>query len=463
MRFRLSCTTFDRMEVESRIKSFISYHQLLPSEAKVLVALSGGADSVALLRILLRLGYRCHAVHCNFHLRGDESNRDECFVTELCSSLQVPCEVIHFDTQNYASQHHLSIEMAARELRYREFERLRQTYGLAVVAVAHHQDDAVETMLLNLIRGAGINGLTGMKVKNGHVVRPLLCISREEVLCYLDSLGQSYVTDSTNLTDAYARNKVRLQLVPLMQQINSAAKENILQAATRLADAATIYNRVIAENKDKILMNTEEELTISIEALLATETPHAQLFELLYPYGFNSSQIVDIYRALSGEPGRVFYSKEYMLLRDRTSLILRSNDRDNAADTTLYTLPYEGSLSLPDGTVLTVQRIAPDAEWTVPRDSSVCVLSAARLNLPLTVRHPKEGDRIHPFGMKGTKLLSDLYTDRKLSRIAKQQQWLLCHGEEIVWAIGLRTSERYRLDGDEDEVLVITVQHSSSL
>ena len=166
--------------------------------AGVLVGLSGGADSVALLRILVHLGYRCYAVHCNFHLRGDESDRDERFASALCQSLHVPCQVVHFDTMGYAAEQHISIEMAARALRYQEFERIRQAQGLDVIAVAHHQDDAVETLLLNLIRGAGINGLTGMRVKNGRIVRPLLCITRDEVLNYLDKLGQPYVTDSTN-------------------------------------------------------------------------------------------------------------------------------------------------------------------------------------------------------------------------------------------------------------------------
>ena len=161
------------MRLERRVESFIGQHCLLMPDAEVLVALSGGADSVALLRMLLRLGYVCHAVHCNFHLRGEESDRDERFVTALCQELNVRLEVLHFDTQTYAHEQHLSVEMAARELRYREFERIRQSENLDAIVVAHHQDDAVETLLLNLIRGAGINGLTGMRVKNGYVVRPL--------------------------------------------------------------------------------------------------------------------------------------------------------------------------------------------------------------------------------------------------------------------------------------------------
>ena len=443
------------MSTTRRVQDFIRKQQLFADEAKILVALSGGADSVALLRILLRLGYHCHAVHCNFHLRDEESNRDEQFVSELCRTLGVPCEVVHFDTTAYAAEHKLSIEMAARELRYTEFEQLRQAHGLDVIAVAHHQDDAVETLLLNLIRGAGINGLTGMKVKNGHVVRPLLCLTRDEVTDYLDHLGQPYVTDSTNLTDAYARNKVRLNLLPLMQQINPAAKDNIMQAALHLGEAATIYNKVIEETKTRLVTPQAEGIDIDIAALLDTEVPQTHLFEIVHPYGFNSAQVADIFRSLTTEAGRMFETTDYTLLRDRTQLMLRRKATSTVADNTGYTLPLEGSLQLPDGTQLIVTIIEPDATWSVPKRSDVLCLDLARINQPLTLRHPQQGDRFCPFGMKGSKLLSDLYTDLKLPHTEKARQWVLCHGEEIVWAVGLRGSERYRLKKTPKRVLCI--------
>lgn len=443
------------MKLEQRVQSFITQHGLLAPGAKVLIALSGGADSVALLRMLIRLGYGCYAVHCNFHLRGEESNRDEGFVTELCRSLEVPLEVLHFDTEVYAAEHKISIEMAARDLRYREFERIREEHSLSAIAVAHHQDDAVETLLLNLIRGAGINGLTGMRVRNGNVVRPLLCLSRDEVLCYLDCLGQSYVTDSTNLTDEYARNKVRLGLIPLMQQINPAARENIANAAARLADAATLYNKAIADSLNRIVIPVEPGIDLDINGLMQCDAPQAVLFEMLHPYGFNSRQIVDIYRSLNGESGRMFYAEEYVALKDRNLLCVRL--RESSDEEVLYTLPDEGTLQLPDGTLFTITRIIPDNSWSIPKESSVCVLDASILCHPLIVRHPQEGDRFRPFGMKGTKLLSDFYTDQKLSRIERDKQWLLCHGEDIVWAIGLRTSELCRLCGAEKEVVVLRI------
>lgn len=445
------------MEQETRVRAFIAQHGLLQPGIGVLVALSGGADSVALLRILMRLGYDCYAVHCNFHLRDEESNRDEAFVVELCRSLGVSYEVVHFDTETYAAEHKISIEMAARDLRYREFERIRESFNLQAVAVAHHRDDAVETLLLNLIRGAGINGLTGMRVKNSRVVRPLLCLSREEVIAYLDGLGQPYVTDSTNLTDVYARNKVRLQLLPLMQQINPAAKENILQAVSHLSDAATIYNKVMDEAMQQVVRPCESGIDVDIASLMTADVPQTLLFEILHPYGFHSRQIADIFRSLSGESGRMFYALDYMALKDRELLCVRQ--RELADDESVYTLPGEGTLTLPDGKVITVRRLVPDASWRIPKESTVCVLDASRLSKPLVLRHPKVGDRIRPFGMKGTKLLSDFYTDLKLSRMERSGQWLLCHGNDVVWAVGLRTSELCRLHGDEAEVVVINYNY----
>lgn len=442
------------MKVEKRVQEFICNEKLMANDAGVLVGLSGGADSVALLRILVKLGYHCHAVHCNFHLRGEESDRDEAFAVALCHSLDIPCEVVHFDTKGYANEKHISIEMAARELRYQEFERIRKKQGLDVIAVAHHQDDAVETLLLNLIRGAGIKGLTGMHAVNGRVVRPLLCITRDEVIDYLHHAQQPYVTDSTNLTDEYARNKVRLHLLPMMQQINPAAKDNILQAASHLAEAARLYDKVVAEERARIAEG-EDEPNISIPTLLATEAPKTILFEILHPYGFNTAQVADIFRSLSSEAGRIFHSGEYTVLRDRTHLLIH---RKKAVEDATYALPKEGTLTLPDGTTLAVKHITPDASWQLPKRNDALCLDADRYCGPLTLRHPKEGDRFKPFGMRGNKLLSDFYTDIKMPRTEKPRQWLLCHNDDILWAVGKRSSELCRLNGKEPHIIYIEVQ-----
>ena len=281
---------------KKKIAQYIDQEKLFTREDKILVTLSGGADSVALLRLLLDMGYTCEAAHCNFHLRGDESVRDEMFVRELCLQLEVPLHVQHFQTTEEAEKRHISIEMAARELRYAWFEQLRLQQGADVIAVAHHKDDSVETLLLNLIRGTGINGLLGIRPKNGNIVRPLLCLDRKEITEYLQEIGQSYVTDSTNLQDEYTRNKIRLNLLPLMQEINPSVKESLLRTAEHLNDAALLYKKGIEEGKQKV--QTEQGILISV--LLQESAPETLLFEILSQLGFNSAQIKDIFTSLNG-------------------------------------------------------------------------------------------------------------------------------------------------------------------
>ena len=215
--------------IQNRVAQYIEKEKLFCLNDKVLVTLSGGADSVALLRLLLSMGYTCEAAHCNFHLRDKESDRDEAFVRRLCHESGVLLHIEHFDTIQYAAKKHISIEMAARELRYEWFETLRKQREASVIATAHHKDDSVETVLLNLIRGTGINGLLGIRPRNGNIVRPLLCLSREEIIAYLQYIDQDYVTDSTNLLDEYTRNKIRLNLLPLMKEINPSVKESIIR------------------------------------------------------------------------------------------------------------------------------------------------------------------------------------------------------------------------------------------
>ena len=298
---------------KKKIAQYIDQEKLFTREDKILVTLSGGADSVALLRLLLDMGYTCEAAHCNFHLRGDESVRDEMFVRELCLQLEVPLHVQHFQTTEEAEKRHISIEMAARELRYAWFEQLRLQQGADVIAVAHHKDDSVETLLLNLIRGTGINGLLGIRPKNGNIVRPLLCLDRKEITEYLQEIGQSYVTDSTNLQDEYTRNKIRLNLLPLMQEINPSVKESLLRTAEHLNDAALLYKKGIEEGKQKV--QTEQGILISV--LLQESAPETLLFEILSPLGFNSAQIKDIFTSLNGQPGKIFLSGEWRVIKDR--------------------------------------------------------------------------------------------------------------------------------------------------
>ena len=387
-----------------KVSQFIEEKHLLGSGDKVLVALSGGADSVALLRVLLRLGYACEAAHCNFHLRGEESVRDERFVRALAESLGVPLHVIHFDTNAYAASHNVSVEMAARELRYDWFAKLRQECGAKVVAVAHHRDDSVETFLLNLVRGTGINGLQGIRPANGEVVRPLLCVSRAEILDYLFSLGQDYVTDSTNLQDEFVRNKLRLNVIP-------SVSDTIAETARRLADVAQVYQEAIQAARKRVMPDGE---TIDISTLCREPGAQNLLFELLYPLGFNAAQVSDVFRALHGESGRMFHSREWTLLIDRDRLI-----------------------RCPSG------EVEPQPELCVERME--VYIDASMVHGELTLRKWQSGDKFIPFGMKGFKSVRNYLRDKKFSRFEKERQWVVCDGDRIVWLVNERVDNRFRV------------------
>lgn len=423
-----------------RVNKYIEEKHLFSMTDKVLVALSGGADSVALLRVLLALGYRCEAAHCNFHLRGEESDRDEQFVRRLCQEQHVTLHVTHFDTTGYAARHRLSIEMAARELRYAWFEQLLQERSLQVVAVAHHRDDSVETFLLNLVRGAGVNGLKGIRPQNGHVVRPLLNVGRQDILEYLHAVGQEYVTDSTNLQDEYMRNKIRLNVLPLLRELNPSVSECIAETAARLADTATLYNIGIEEGRKRVM---ETESMIHISRLLQEPAPAALLFEILYPLGFNSGQVNDVLHSLSAQSGKRFVSAGWEVLRDREYLLIRQRKEENP------------SISMPQ-IEMQIQELTPD--FIIPRSKDTACLDADKLILPLTIRRWQQGDSFIPFGMKGRKRVSDYLTDRKFSLFRKERQCVVCSGEQIVWLAGERIDDRYRITEKTKQIAIIRLK-----
>lgn len=423
--------------MKNRVSQYIEKEKLLKPADNVLVALSGGADSVALLRLLLALGYTCEAAHCNFHLRAEESDRDEAFVRNLCRELNVPLHVKHFDTTSYADQQKVSIEMAARELRYQWFAELKKKIEANVIAVAHHQDDSVETMLLNLIRGTGINGLLGIRPKNGDIVRPLLCITRQELTDYLQHIGQAYVTDSTNLQDEYTRNKIRLNLIPLMQEINPSVKRSLNDTAAHLNEVQKIYGQALAESEKRV--RTPE--GVLINELLQEVSPQAVLFHILYPLGFNGSQIKDIAEALNGQPGKVFISTAgWRAVKDRELLYINKVEKE--------------ANTLPPFT-LDIKEKEFTANFELSKDPAIAYLDAALIKQPLTIRKWQQGDSFTPLGMKGKKKVSDYLTDRKFSLLQKENQWVLCCGEDIVWLIGERINHHYRLQKDTKQVIMI--------
>ena len=428
--------------LKHRVQKFIEEKNLFTLKDKILVALSGGADSVALLRILLSLGYSCECAHCNFHLRAEESDRDELFVRTLCEKHSIPLHVIHFDTETYAKEHHLSIEMAARSLRYEWFEKLRKDREAAVIAVAHHRDDSVETFLLNLIRGTGIDGLKGIPHTNGHVVRPLLQASRDSILAYLQDIGQDYVTDSTNLQDEYMRNKIRLNVLPLMKELNPSVLETIQETSFRLTEVAAIYHQNRDEAiKRKVSVLSEKAMRISIQDIWNDSAPVSLLHEVLFPLGFNSSQIKDINRCLSvPQSGKRFLTKEWEVIRDRDELLIQKIESED---------------DIPE---LLVEELEMTPSFEIPKHKEIACLDADKVSLPLTIRKWQVGDKFVPFGMTGKKKVSDYLTDKKFSLLQKEKQWVVCCGEEIVWLVNERTDNRFRITDKTKRIIKIQIK-----
>ncbi len=413
----------------SKVKDYIEKHKLLDINKLYVVALSGGADSVALLILLQEAGYHVHAAHCNFRLRGAESDRDEQFCIALCDQLQIPIHRAHFDTLTYAELHKQSIEMAARELRYRWFEELRNDIGADGICVAHHRDDTVETVILNLVRGTGLRGLTGIQPRNGRILRPLLCVSRQEIEQYLNERQQPFVVDSTNLEADVQRNIVRLEVLPLLRKLNPAVSEHIQHTAEHLNKAQIIIDSIVEPlNKRKIL---------DINELTKYGSSDYLIYEWLKNYGFNGSQIPQI---LTATTGSVFTSAAgFDLLVDRGCLMVEPMLKPLK----MMRIPETGTYVMGDGTRLTVHEEDVDKDYVPSKEPSCATLDAGKLLFPLTVRRVEKGDWMIPYGMKGRKLLSDIMTDRKMSLFEKRRQLVVIDAQGIiVWLVGIRTDNR---------------------
>jgi len=419
----------------SKVERYIEKHKLLKPSELYLVALSGGADSVALLLLLKNAHFNVHAAHCNFRLRGEESDRDEAFCVELCRRLGVELHRAHFDTREYAELHKVSIEMAARELRYKWFEQLREDIGAAGICVAHHRDDSVETVLLNLVRGTGLRGLTGIQPRYGNILRPLLCVSRAEIEAFLAEKGQQYVTDSTNLEADVQRNIVRLEVLPLLRKLNPAVAENIQRTAENLVEAQQVLNVAIAKIDDSNILNLSDIEIYGSSEYLA--------FEWLKKYGFNGNQVRQI---LEAETGKIISSMTgYDVLKDRGRLIVEPALEPFKP----MRIPEEGTYVMGGSDAEFVGKNTKNKTLRVrkmpvyvSKDPHIATLDATKVSFPLTVRRVEEGDWMQPYGMKGRKLLSDLMTDLKMTVFEKRRQLVVVDSQGvIVWAIGLRIAD----------------------
>lgn len=433
-----------------RFKAHVGQQHLFPTGREVLLAVSGGVDSVVLAHLMHSAGYPFAIAHCNFHLRPGDCDRDQAFVHSLAQRYGATLHVAQFQTADYARQHRLGTEDAARRLRYEWFAQLCQTHGYPSLLTAHHRDDSNETFLLNLLRGAGLSGLHGILPVNGLVVRPLLPFSRAEIEAYARANNLQHVEDSTNATLLYRRNQVRHRLVPLMRQLQPAADSSVARTVANLQSTEQLYLALLQPIRQRLLCAQPDgtlRLSLDFSAILppnsAYDTRRQLLFELLRPYGFNASVAESILNAQT--PGRTFQSPSHTALLDRGALVIAP-------------LRAGQPQSLPSVQIrhLSAGPSCPDPRSLPPHQM---LLDADTVALPLTLRHWHPADRFQPLGMgSGTQLVSDYFTDHKYSLLDKQRQLLLVDASDrILWIVGRRTAHHCRVTPSTRHLLLVTI------
>ena len=429
---------------------YINRYNLIAEGDRLVLALSGGIDSMVLADLLLKMKVDFAVAHCNFHLRGKESDGDERFVREYAEKSGIQCYVKNFDTEQYAAEQGVSIEMAARDLRYAWFEKLRQQLGYDKIAVAHHADDQAETFFINLLRGAGLRGLKGMQPQNGLIIRPLLWASREQIRKYAVENHIVWREDHTNVESVYLRNRIRNQLLPVFDELQPKARQGLYKSLEHLSAENELYRALLGEKLALIVQHRDEVQSLPYSALTPSNTSYFSiqhsafqlLFEWLRDYGFNTDQCHFIYDALGTGIGNQYCSPTHCVVIGRDDLQL-SEIKEKTDDEIQIQLGEEEILS---PIHLRFSKLEKTADFIIDKSSDVAQLDFDKLTFPLTLRHWRHGDRFCPLGMKGSKLLSDFFVDQKFTEYQKQNLWLLVSADgDILWVVGCRIDDRYKI------------------
>ena len=439
-----------------QFQAYINRYHLIAEGDRLILALSGGIDSMALADLLLKSKVDFVAAHCNFHLRGEESDGDEKFVREFAENNGIQCFVKHFDTEQYAAENGISIEMAARDLRYAWFEALRQQLGYDKIAVAHHADDQAETFFINLLRGAGLRGLKGMQPQNGFIIRPMLWASREQIHQYAIENQITWREDHTNAETIYLRNKIRNQLLPVFDELHSEARQGLYKSLEHLASENELYRVLLREKLSQIVKDN----TLDCHASLANrrfDVVNAQseqlLFEWLRQYGFNADQCHFIFKAMETGVGNKYYSPTHQLVIGRNELQL--SEIKPVEDEEIQIGIGEKEITSPIH--LRFSQFEKTADFVIDKSPEVALLDANKIQFPLTLRHWRQGDRFHPLGMRGSKLLSDFFVDQKFTEAQKRNVFLLVSADnQILWVVGYRIDDRFKVTMETKSVFQCT-------
>ncbi|MDD2489123.1 MAG: tRNA lysidine(34) synthetase TilS [Bacteroidales bacterium] len=422
-------------------KSYIEDNQIFHKDDTILLAVSGGIDSMVLTDLFIKSGYKFAIAHCNFHLREEESNTDAQFVTNFAQANNLTLHYIEFDTFTYMKEKSISLEMAARELRYKWFYQLLDDNNYTYLATGHHGDDSIETFFINLLRGTGIAGLHGILQKVNRLIHPLLFTNRKEIIDYQQKNKLQYVEDSTNATTKYTRNKIRHELIPLLKEISPNFQKTILKEIERFKETEEVFRTLINKAKQELITKQNNHLKISIEKIKNLKPINIYLYEILSEYNFNESTINSIKESLDDTPGKQFYSETHRLVKDREYLLITPNIKQGITEykidlgQTFVTVPIN----------LQIEVLTDLSFIKIPKTKDIAMLDYDKLVFPLILRKWKNGDSFYPYGMKSEKKISTYYKDLKYSLLDKESQWLLCSDNNIVWVVGQRIDERYKI------------------
>ena len=429
---------------------FIEQNKLFGHNSKILAAVSGGMDSVLMAHLLKAAGFNFGIAHCNFQLRGDEALADQQFTAHLVKKLDVPFHTIDFDTQKYAAEKKISIQMAARELRYQWFDQISRQAGYDTIALAHHQNDAIETILLNLTRGTGIAGLHGILPKNGLLVRPLLFLKRDEIQDIVNSNGLEYVEDSSNTSVKYARNKIRLEVIPKLKELNPALENTFEHNLKHFKNLEILLEQKLEELKKDLFIIHEEEIHISLEEIKRLHPQNLLLYGLLQGFGFNETTVEDIISALDKHPGRVFESTGFLIVLDREKLILTKKQIKSSEALLINEGQHEVHYSNYRLSIL-----HDDSPLIIKDNPMAASIDTELLVYPLMLRHWQQSDHFYPLGMKTRQKLSDFFIHQKVPLHEKSQIVLLVNSNgDIIWIAGYRHDERYKVSRKTKKVTI---------
>lgn len=439
--------------IKKAITDFLNRYRI-PQDAGFIIAVSGGADSITLLHAFKYLNLKILALHCNFGLRGKESDMDEQFVKRFCDTYGIALSVKKFNTTAYAKEKGISIEMAARELRYNWFEDMKVNKKMDYIVVGHHADDLAETFFINICRGTGIKGLTGIKPVHGDILRPLLSFPRTDILKYIEDHQLGYRTDSTNNSMDYVRNRIRHQVIPVFKDINPGFRETMEENCEILKETEAIFRYGIQQLQQQVTTREEDELLIDIEKTLATPAPYTLLYETLRPLGFNKTQIRDILNTQNATPGKQFIAGKYMLTKGRLYWRLFNREQHPAIR---VVVEQGGEYGINNRTYrFTSFPLSPD--FTIPPNPAIACFDADKIKFPLFIRSWQAGDYFCPIGMKKSKKkISDFFTDQKFNAKQKKDCLLLESDGKIAWVIEHRLDERFKITSFTKRVLQIEI------